>query len=188
VFGNVRSAGDCSVWALLIGFTCGFGDVEVGDVEVGDEALRDDVLGVLTGGWPVGLLGPLTGSADVLVVVGADLVPIDAGDSGLGNTCELVRAPPVICTMPVSGSGVVDDGEFKPVGEVDPDDELDELDERLDGLVLLVDDEADEEDELEDEGLDDEFGADVSANATPGMVASADPTPSAIANAPTRPT
>jgi hypothetical protein len=141
----------------------------------------------------------------VLVVVGADLAPIDAGVSGLGDTGELVRGPPVLCTMPVRGSGVVDDdklpiavddvdedvvdgGEVEPFGEVDPDDELDELEEGLDGLLLLVDEEADEEDELEDEELDDELEPDGSANATPGMVANADPTPSATANAPTRPT
>ena len=200
MLGNVTAAGDCSVWALLIGFACGFGDVEVGD-----ETLRDDVLDVLTGGWPVGLLAPLTGSAGVLVVVGADLDPTDAGDSGLGNTGKLVRAGPVLCTMPVRGSGVVDDdelpvagddvdegivddGEFAPACEVDAD----ELVKLLDGPLLLVDEEAGEEDELEDDELDDEpddeLEPDGSANATPGIVATADPTPSATANAPTRPT
>jgi hypothetical protein len=58
----------------------------------------------------------------------------------------------------------------------------------LDGLVLLVDEEADEPAEPEGEELDDEVEPDGSASATPGMVATAVPTPSATANAPTRPT
>jgi hypothetical protein len=58
----------------------------------------------------------------------------------------------------------------------------------LDGLVLLVDEEADEPDEPEGDELDDELEPDGSASATPGMVATAVPTPSATANAPTRPT
>jgi hypothetical protein len=58
----------------------------------------------------------------------------------------------------------------------------------LDGLVLLVDEEADEPAEPEGEELGDELEPDGSASATPGMVATAVPTPSATANAPTRPT
>jgi hypothetical protein len=136
---------------LVIGFTCG-----VGDADVGNDELRDDVLGLLTGCWPVGLPGPLAGSAGVLAIV--------AG--------ELVRVPPASCPKAGRGSRVV------------------LVDERLkafDGAVLLVDEDADDEDELEDDELD-ELEPDGSANATPGMVATADPTPSATANAPTRPT
>jgi hypothetical protein len=58
----------------------------------------------------------------------------------------------------------------------------------LDGLVLLVDEEAGEPAEPEGEELGDELEPDGSASATPGMVATAVPTPSATANAPTRPT
>ena len=91
--------------------------------------------------------------------------------------------------MPGRGSGVlVGDGEVDAVGEVDPDDDLNEREEAFDGRLVLGDEEADEEDELEDEEPDDELEPDGSANATPGMVATADPTPSATANAPTRPT
>jgi hypothetical protein len=186
---KVRPAGDCSVWALLIEFACGVGDMDLGDVEAADvevafEALRDDVLGVLTGAGPVSLLEPMTDSADVLVVVESDLAATDASDSELGNAGELGCAPPVPCAIPVRGSGVVnddelpvavddvdqdvvDDGEVEPVGAVDPDNELDELEERLEGLLLLVDDEPDEEDELEDDELEDELVPDGSANATP---------------------
>jgi hypothetical protein len=83
-----------------------------------------------------------------------------------------------------------------------------ELDEGLEGLLVFVDEEADEPDEPEadepeadepeadepeadepeaDE-LDDELESDGSASATPGVVATAVPTPSATANAPIRPT
>jgi hypothetical protein len=148
--------------ALLIEFTFGFGDVEVAN-----EALRDDVLGVVTGGWSVGLFGPLTGFADFSVVVGADLDPTDVVD----DDDELSVAV-----------DDVDSGEGEPVGDVDPGDEAE------DGV--LVDEEVDDDEELdeEDEELDDEFEPDGTADATPCMVATADPTPSAIANAPTLPT
>jgi hypothetical protein len=148
-----------------------------------------------------------------LVVGRAKLSSDAAGNSSVGNTgfwsvpdeIELVCAPPVLCTTPVRGSGVADesadielcvvvddvdetvvnDGDFEPDGEVDADDELDE---RLDGPLCPVDEDAVEPDEPEDEELDDEAESDGSARATPGMVATADPTPSATASAPTRPT
>jgi hypothetical protein len=124
----------------------------------------------------------------------------DAGDGSLGNAgfwsasdaIALVCAPPVLCTTPVGGSGVADESadDGLPVVvdvvdvEVDADDELEE---GLDGLLLSVDEEADDVDVPEDEELDDEPESDGSATATPGMVATAEPTPSATANAPTRP-
>jgi hypothetical protein len=121
------------------------------------------------------------------------------------DAIELVCAPPVLCTMPVRGSGVADgsaddglpvavddvvetvvsDGDVEPDGDVDADDELEE---GVDRLLLSVDEEADELDELEDEELDDELESDGTASATPGVVATATPTPSATAKAPTRPT
>ena len=157
--------------ALLIEFTFGFGEVEVANGVV-----CDDVLGVVAGGGSVGLFGPLTGFADVPEVVGADLDPIDVVDD--------VEVPVGVddVEVPVAVDDV-DGGEGEPVGDVDPDDELEE--------AVLVDEEVDDEDEeLDDvdEELDDEFEPDGTADATPGMVATADPTPSAIANAPTRPT
>jgi hypothetical protein len=144
------------------------------------------------------------------------VVLVDAGDGSLdgagfwseSDAFGLVGPPPVVCTTPVGGSGVADgsnddelpvvvddvdetvvnEGDFESVGEVDANDELDELEGGLDGLSLSVDEEADEVDEPEDEELDDELESDGSATAIPGMVATAEPTPSAIANAPTRPT
>ncbi len=155
--------------ALLIEFTFGFGDVEVAN-----EALCDDVLGVVTGGWSVVLFGPLTGFADVPVVVGADLDPI-------GVVVDDDEVPVAVDDeLPVAVDDV-DGGEGEPVGDVDPDDELEE--------AVLVDEDVDDDEELDDdEEVDDEFEPDGTADATPGMVATADPTPSAIANAPTRPT
>ena len=147
--------------ALLIEFTFGFGDVGVAN-GVANEALCDDVLGVVTDDWSVGLFGPLTGFADLPVVVGADVDPTDVV---------------VDDELPVAVDDV-DGGEGEPVGDVDTDDEVDEVEEGV-----LVDEEVDD-----DEELDDEFEPDGTADATPGMVATADPTPSTIANAPTRPT
>ncbi len=168
-----------------------------------NEARRNDVLGAPSpseapsGRWPVRLAG------------GADLTPDNADDNAVGNTefwapldaVELVCAPPVLCTRRVGGSGVADEpaddelpvaidvvdetvvkeSEFDSDGAVDPDDR----EVKLEGL-LSVDEEADGLDESEE--LDDELESDGFANATPGMVATADPTPRATANAPIRPT
>lgn len=133
------------------------------------------------------------------MVVRAKLSSTAAGNSSVGNTgfwsvpdeIELVCAPPVLCTAPVRGSGgddesadnelCVNDGDFELDGDVDADDGLED---RLDGPLWPVDEEADEPGDPEDEALE----SDGSARATPGMVATADPTPSATASAPTRPT
>jgi hypothetical protein len=127
----------------------------------------------------------------------------DAGDSrpdGL-DASELDCAPPVLRAIPVRGSGVgdasvdielpvavdepegtvVNDGELDPDGDAEFRTEPDELGDRFD-VLLPVDDEVDELDEP------DEPESVGSANANPGVVATADPTPSATANAPTRPT
>ena len=94
------------------------------------------------------------------------------------DAVELVCARPVLFTMPVRGSGAVDesaDDELSvSVDDVGADDELAEGLDELDGP--------------EDEELDDGLEPDGSASATAGMVATADPTPSATASAPTRPT
>ena len=206
VFVNRNALGDCSVEAPLLGFPCG-----IADVETGNDALRDDALAVsstsafgrdavgetvrvgagsLTDGWPASVLEASSSSATVLVVVRAELASTDSCDSSsVLDAVELVCAPPVLCTMPVRGSGAVDesaDDELSvSVDDVEADDELEE---GLDGLSLSVDEEADELDGPEDEELDDELESDGSASATPGMVATADPTPSATASAPTRPT
>jgi hypothetical protein len=66
---------------------------------------------------------------------------------------------------------------------VDVDVELDDVPDEL----PLSDEEAGGFDDPGDEELDDEPAPDGSANATGGMVATADPTPSATASAPTRP-
>ena len=136
---------------------------------------------------------------------GAELALDTAGDGPLGDTgfpavldgIELVCAPPVLCTMPVRGSGVVDgsaddglavaiddvvetvvsDGGFEPDGEVDAGDELAE---GVDRLLLSAGEDAD--------ALDEELVSDGTASATPGVFATAAPTPSAIAKVPTRPT
>jgi hypothetical protein len=207
VFVNRNVFGDCSVEAPLLGFPCG-----IDGVEAGDGAVRDDVLaapstspfcgdavgetvrvgaGSLTDGWPASVLAASSpSSVTVLVVVRAELASTDTCDSSsVLDPVELVCAPPVRCTMPVRGSGAVDesaDDELSvSVDDVGADDELEE---GLDGLSLSVDEEADELDGPEDEELDDELESDGSASATPGMVVTADPTPSATASAPTRPT
>jgi hypothetical protein len=207
VFVNRNALGDCSVDALLLGFPCG-----IDGVEAGDDALRDDVLaapstspfgadavgetvrvgaGSLTDGWPASVLeASALSSATLLVVVRAELASSDSCDSSsVLDAVELVCAWPVLFTMPVRGSGAVDesaDDELSvSVDDVGADDELAE---GLDGLSLSVDEEADELDGPEDEELDDGLEPDGSASATAGMVATADPTPSATASAPTRPT
>jgi hypothetical protein len=172
VVSNESALGDCSVDTPLVEFPC-----EIRDVVAGSEVPRDDVLGANDGSDGV------LGNPELSVLLDA---------------LELSCAPPVLCTTPVRGSGVVDvsvvdevpvvdddvdetevdGGEANPDGAVDTDGELGV---RPDGLVLSVDEEVDEldDDELESVG---------SARATPGIVATTDPTPRATASAPTRPT
>jgi hypothetical protein len=214
VFVGREAFGDCSVEALRVGFPGG-GDA-VGNVTLRDDALGVGALGV--GALGVGALGVGVGaligwmvfaleasicSAEVPVAGGAEPALDAAGTGSLGDTgftgvldaIELVCAPPVLCTMPVRGSGVddgsaddglpvavddvvetvVSDGDFEPDGDVDAGDELAE---EVDRLVLSVGEEPEDE-ELVSVGA---------PSATPGVVATAAPTPSATANAPTRPT
>jgi hypothetical protein len=159
---NDSAVGACSVETLLIEFPC-----ETRDVVAGSKVLRDDVLGANAGS--AGMLG-------------------NAEFSAVLDATEPSCAPPVLCATPVLDDEVpvsvddvdetvVDDGEVDPDGAVDTD----EPEDRFDGLVLSVDEEADELDELELESVG-------SARATPGVVATAVPTPRATASAPTRPT
>jgi len=126
------------------------------------------------------------------------------GDSPtVSDTLALVWVPPLLCTIPVRGSGVSDESADGGLltslddvdeaivdvtsgsdGVVDPEEPA----ELPDGLLLSADEDAEELDESDDDELDDAPASDGSARATPGIVATADPTPSATANAPTRPT
>jgi len=137
------------------------------------------------------------------VVVGAGSAAVVGDGPAVSDTLALVWAPPLLCTIPVRGSGVSDgfanggpptslddvdvaivDVTFGSDGVVDPE----ELAELADALLLSADADAEELDESDDDELDDAPASDGSARATPGIVATADPTPSATANAPTRPT
>jgi hypothetical protein len=99
-----------------------------------------------------------------------------AVEASLGEEVELAWAPPELCTVP----------------EVEPDEAAAEADESVDD-VGSVDDllAADSDDglDVDDDEPDDEREELVSvgsANATPGVVATAPPTPSANANTPAR--
>jgi hypothetical protein len=124
-----------------------------------------------------------------LVAAGTALVSV------FEELVELVWAPPVLTAVPDRGSAV------DVVSSVEPDvdepvvtDDVVEPDED-DGDVDPLADELDAEsaDELDDEGDDDESDDDVeemesgSANAMPGMVATAIPIPSETTKAPRRP-
>ena len=150
----------------------------------------------------VGLVEPVAPD-EVGAFVGAFVTPADAVMSLLDGA-EPVCGPPELCTIPERGSAV----DAPPTGEVElvwastelctlpdaePEDEpAAEADELVDG-VEPVDDvlaaESDDEPEADDDELDDELDepeSDGSANATPGVLATAAPTPSATANRPTR--
>jgi len=118
--------------------------------------------------------------------VAALLVGFACGIGDFDECDETLRAD----LLAAGGAVVVVAAELVPTEAVSDAVELfaDELDERLDGLLLFVDEAADEPDEPEGEEFDDALESDGSASATPGVVATAVPTPSATANAPTRPT
>jgi len=118
---------------------------------------------------------------------------------------ELVCAPPELCTIPERGSGVEASlgEEVEPswpstelciIPDVEPEEETAaEADEFVadvepvdDGLAADSDDELEADDDESDDELA-ELESVGSANATPGVVATAPPTPSATARAPTRP-
>jgi hypothetical protein len=119
------------------------------------------------------------------------LLPVDAVVPAVVVT--VVLAPPVACTIPSRGStvggasGVESSDELggvaAPVASVDDEsvpvavEFAGELDEEL------------ESDDASDDALDSEESADADgdAQATPGMLATADTIPSATASAPTRP-
>jgi hypothetical protein len=150
----------------------------------------------------VGVVAAVVTSAGEGTAVLAETVELSAEDMGalvsLADTLvslvdggEPVCAPPELCTIPERGSVVDaesgDDEPAVPEELVDSDDAVEaenpvddepegESDDELDA------DEEESDDELEE--LDVESG---SANATPGVLATAAPTPSATANAPTRP-
>ena len=118
---------------------------------------------------------------------------------------QLVCAPPELCTIPERGSStesslgeVVElawaSTELCETSVVESDEEgADEADELVadvgpvdDGLAADSDDELEADDDESDDELA-ELESVGSANATPGVVATAPPTPSATARAPTRP-
>ena len=150
----------------------------------------------------VGLVEPVAPD-EVGAFVGAFVTPADAVMSLLDGA-EPVCGPPELCTIPERGSAV----DAPPTGEVElvwastelctipdaePEDEpAAEADELVDG-VEAVDDvlaaESDDEPEADDDEPDDELDepeSDGSANAIPGVLATAAPAPSATANTPTR--
>jgi hypothetical protein len=113
---------------------------------------------------------------------------------------ELVCAPPELCTIPERGSAVeaslVEEAELAwastelcTIPDVEPDEEPDESADDVgpvdDALAADSDDELDADDDESDDELE-ELESVGSANAIPGVFATATPTPSAAANTPTR--
>ena len=189
-------AAGCSVGDAAAG--CSVGDAAAGCSAGAAVAAAAGSLAGVGAAVLVGLVEPVAPD-EVGAFVGAFVTPADAVMSLLDGA-EPVCGPPELCTIPERGSGV----DAPPTGEVElvwastelctipdaePEDEpAAEADELVDG-VEPVDDvlaaESDDEPEADDDELD-EPESDGSANATPGVLATAAPTPSATANRPTR--
>ena len=151
-------------------------------------------------------VGCWVGNASVGGSVGAAVAAAAGSLAGVGaasadalvsllDGVELVCAPPELCTIPERGSGEEvklpwASTELCTIPDVEPDEEpaaeadafVDDVASVDEGLAADSDDESESDDELE--GVE-SVG---SANAIPGVFATAAPTPSATANTPTRTT